>query len=597
MLTNSPGTGTIQLSLDPEALRAVHDLIAAARSAANVAPPTPGTDPGHDHHHADDAPTPNDGGGAKRPSPANPTAPSAAMPGSLAAAVAQMNSTLTAIYQQSLHQTALAGGVVTTPADPTKPIAELTDFIKSQRHLNDFTAIASNLGFHGVAGTATRVGGFAQGLHDAGEVLSASKIGGRPGAAAGGAMKGIGALASRAAIPLAVAKEGIDTAAKTANILHDPHTTGEQKARAFFREVVPGGETLQRWNDQFTGREHKMASVHEQAMYRGIEMQRRVQETRFGIESNPHISGLTSFADTYRRQSAALAPVMDRSTASGEQQYRLAMKILPLRQETLRTERELAKATAERRSSSEEEIELAKKIKGITGWQQAIRPTLDSGSGPELLERQEKYARNARELGELARTRQDVVTRSAEARNREAVAQADYSKAKTREELGTRRETAQNLADRSRSGAQALGAIPYYMRGDAVKAVRDAKQYGLDSIPEQFRGFVSQLDPHGYDEMLRKTGESDPGYKQLQDAGVQNFPRGPKRFTDYQREADQAEHDIGKKENTIDADAARKLADIAHSVTPFMIEAMKVYAEAQKQDFLAETRKGKERPR
>lgn len=221
------------------------------------------------------------------------------------------------------------------------------------------------------------------------------------------------------------------------------------------------------------------------------------------------------------------------------------MKILPLKQRRLETEREMAKAVAERGQSEVEQVKIGQRINELRAQQARLRPTLEHGSGPELLKRQTAYQNIQQEIMQLAPLHQQAAEKTYQAGQAVIGARGENQKAVMREELIGKAETNQNLANRAESGAVALGMMDPFQRAIAAQAVELGKTHPLDHLPQETRDLFHQLAPEDFEAAALKAGNASAEYAKLQGLGVQRFPAGGK-FGDFQKAADTATYQAGR---------------------------------------------------
>ncbi|HEY2909715.1 MAG TPA: hypothetical protein VGI99_05690, partial [Gemmataceae bacterium] len=455
-------------------------------------------------------------------------------------ATAQMNSTLMGLYQLQSHQVMLAGGV----APPAPGITAMPSAFSIARKQHDAGVSAvSNLGAGGIAGSATRIGGFASGLHSMG----------MPG----------GASMTLAALPLAAAKAGMDTSLQLARIHRDdPFASMAQKNRSSLR-LLPGGGYIQDIHDAFTGRQ---AAMDRARMIGEVDTQHyALKEQQAGLHAGlaPQIAGARALHKSYSPFAEGLkpvySPVVDRSTASGEQAYRDAARLLPLKKATLATERELRVATAERMQAEHGVVQQAERIKKLEAARSAAekrRMTAGDRDGnlyARVVERDTTAGAQAAHevvaaddaLQEARRGLMDRERGAHDARGKENTARLSRDKAKINEDLIGKAELYQDRANTGKRTAVRLGSMDPLERQMSAQAAIAMKQYGPDAMPEDMRAAAAAAAPMEAEKAFENAGAASPAYAAMQKAGIVDAPQGGKP-QDFQKKADEARRDADK---------------------------------------------------
>lgn len=427
---------------------------------------------------------------------------------------------------------------------------------QSQDRLFRQAGTASNLGAGGVASRMTRVGGMASGLHDLGFTNAA-------------------AMLSKMALPLAVATQAaghaLDTAKTLALTAHDNYSTDAQLGRRLVRELVPGGAKAQGYLDAFTGRAAGMEQAHIDEQKRAAAVQSRLGTSAFEAGFNPQQAGRSAASLAYNLPGAMVAPpVLDRSNAAGEQQYRDAMRLLPLKQQSVKLDRESRVATAERVGSERElgritarRVQLQREEGRLESQVQEASKGWWTGSGAsfEQLLMQQKTKND--EVRAMVAQERSATEAAAAARGREASARGEAERAKVREDLIGRAENLQERADLAKSGAARLGSMSPVERQQAAAIARMGKQFGVDALPAEWRSMFAQVAPQEFQAAAVRAGASSPAYRSLQEAGFVDFPGRPGQApASIQREADVLRERAAREEFRIDAQTS---ADIAAS--------------------------------
>lgn len=473
------------------------------------------------------------------------------------------------------------GAAMYQSANTMAGISAMTRELQSLHALQAGQAMGMRLGVHPMTGQM--------------EWMKGGKGGG---AGAKGAGEGAAGLFGRFAGPAAIGATALHTlemASKANLIATDRHLTEAQKEREGFKQLVPFGERIMGVVDSFSGRTQEMGLVHEQARYAQAATRGRTAQYGFELGFNPHQAGLSAYAKSFAGQMPAIPPIYDRSSAGGEQQYRDAMRLLPLKQETLKTERELAKAASERGSAEMEQVKIARRINELKTESASIRPQLNDGSGPDLLRKQERFKNIQEEIQQLAPMQQQTLQGAAEARSREAQARGANEKAKLREDVIGRAEFFQDRADTARGTATRLGQMDPLERAQAAQAVLMAKRGYVDALPPEYKALAAGIAPKEMEKIFENAGANSGAYKTLREAGVVDAPniRGYEKPSALQKRADELRHEAGEKEFHIDQESAEGIAKAAKENAMLIAGAIKAYNDAMRLQIFAELRIGR----
>lgn len=190
---------------------------------------------------------------------------------------------------------------------------------------------------------------------------------------------------AKAATAAMTAGAVVNAAASIARAGYDQYSTGGQKARQLFRDIVPFGSRIQGVTDSFSGRAsafeaERLRSDKQSAMN---DIAGRTQSTMLGL--NPQLAENAARSSAFGGQSAITLTGMSRSTGGGELAFQQETRRLPIRREIAKAERELAAATASRMSSEQELLKIEAKGNSLKAERAKLRKALglDTGSGVE----------------------------------------------------------------------------------------------------------------------------------------------------------------------------------------------------------------------
>jgi hypothetical protein len=437
---------------------------------------------------------------------------------------------------------------------PTAAELEAKAFAERQSSLRERGAALQQIGLQGAAAGYFRATQTAEGLRSLGFDRGSR-------------------IAQKAAVPLAVAGAAgaaMDKVGDVARVAHDRWSTNEQKARALAR-MLPGGETLQKFHDSVTGRAQRMEDVDTRAAQERATATGYGQITSFAREYNPMRLGREAVADTYGRQlgpagfgglgaaAGTFRLVTDRSTAKAEVQFQNEMKFVPYRKELLRTERDLAKASAERMAREESVTKLAKTQFDLEHKRSRLQSDIEKGgSGPKYHAKLREHELVSRQLEMYGQQRIDAEQKAADARATESEAKGAHQKAKTALEFKGQSEVKQAAADRSMATARTLGEMDPIQRQQGLNILK-MLQSGAnpDLIPAEMKSLARAVAPQEYEKIITRHGSKTETFQRGKEMGLVGFEGDPFQL---QKEADQLAAKGEKAEFKADAQAAGEVA-------------------------------------
>lgn len=382
---------------------------------------------------------------------------------------------------------------------------------------------------------------------------------------------------------IAAAMATLEHTTRIGNTLQDPFATNEMKARSLAK-MLPGGETILNFKDMETGRLAGMELAKYQGERDRIEARGRLETSAFMMQYRPQQAGYQALAQAYTGQSAITAGIFDRSTATGKTAYEDAQRLLPLRKETARLERDSAMASAHR-LSSERELERVSRAENslIRERVQVQRKLMEGGSGVEyqkLIERDRALAVEIEGFNQQARSaKQQVVN----ARREEVSVQAEHQKARVREDLIGRAENIEARAQRSEASAGRLGRMRPFERFAGLQVIK-ALESGVspDQIPENQLAKAEQFDPDAFDRIIKNYGLRTPEFKERQAAGKRGFEGD---YGKLYQEADTLRQEAGQKEFSVETEAAKKIKEAGSDLGAYFANQTRKFVESAKQSF------------
>lgn len=428
-------------------------------------------------------------------------------------------------------------------------------FTQAQAALSRQITIASNLGMHGTAGNASAIGRVASGLNGIGATRT-------------------GTLLSRAAMPLAVAGHVIDTVGQVMVAANDRWSTEGQIGRRLVRDLAPGGAWLQRQADAFGGRAAGMEAADTGARERAAGVQAGLGTSAFRLGFAPQQAGRSAAAAAYQGPGAYVAPpVVDRSTAAGEQRYRDEMRLLPYRRETVRLDREAVVARAEEAAIGRELVRIEARRSDLYRQRGELdrqvrehQTGFGRGSGPayqELLRRQQTVDE---ELGGLTQQARAAREQQAGARARAAEARGAAEAARAREQFAAQAENRQERATRAAGLAERLGFMNPGEAAMAAAVVRFGNRFGFNALSQEQKSLFASVDPEGAQFLAREAGARNPAFRAVQQGAGGRFGQPGQSPAEIQREADALRERAAQGEFGAESRTAQAVAEASRGL-------------------------------
>lgn len=419
------------------------------------------------------------------------------------------------------------------------------DFRAAQYATTKHAVALGSFGFGETAGTAGRISGAATGLDSIGFTGAATAL-------------------QRAALPLGIANSLANGAEGMAGMMYDKYSTGEQKGRQFVRDFVPGGARVQRFVDAMSGRAAGYEQAAIDAQMRSAEGQYRGRLASFEQSYNPQQAGREGYARTAGGQSAVLPTVFDRSSAIGERAYREEQRLLPLKREQAKAEREYAAATAERLSAQQELNKANDRARALEQQRAKLERDLQRDDNQSGVSRQNVLLRIKNVNEELAGARanqQSSVQQSAAARGRESEAGGAARLARARTELLGRADVLDERAQTALGSASRVGGMNPFDRMQGLQAARLIADRGsVEGLPQEVVQAAQAFAPQTVGKIVQQTGAQSEAYKlgATDPRLAADFPAGDPNAL--QRQADELRKQFAEAEDSINKQVAGALA-------------------------------------
>lgn len=420
--------------------------------------------------------------------------------------------------------------------------------------------------------------------------LITNPAGGRGGATGAGLVKdergfgsAVGSALGRYVAPIMVAHTALETAKFSALAVHDPYITGGQIERQGFRQLAPFGGTVQDLVDAFSGRAAKMQQVDIASKRRDLENQFQDQFSRFTTSYAPRQAGREEAARQAAGFGGIYMPRTDRTTAGGEIQFQEQSKLIPVRREIARLEREAAVAVKERNAAESNFADLTRRSLGLeqTRARLTAQVRADQGAGPERQAMLRELNDVENQLKRLAEARQQAAEAVAQSREKAGAAGAAVTKARA-EEAETRAEIFESRAARSAGRAKQLGLMSPIERQQALQALELAQKYGLDYLPPELKQQALALAPETVGKLAETQGALTPEFRRAQELAPAEFGEKGTTPEDLRQEAAKAREEAeslrvqAEQQFTSSAEAAgRDLAMQIRGMMKTFFDAMK----------------------
>lgn len=324
---------------------------------------------------------------------------------------------------------------------------------------------------------------------------------------AGGLRQALAGGLGRFAAPAALAYAGVGATQSIANYAHDPYMTSGQAGRAFFRDVIPFGSRIQSFADSITGRRYGMEAADVQAQKMGLQFGGQQQLASFFAGYNPARAALAERQRQYERGSAITLGPVDRTTAVGEREFREASRLLPVRREIARLEREASVATKERSATESEVIKATNRENDLLRRRQQLAREIarDEGSGPERQQLLTQFRETSEAVGSAANARREAEERLAAGRLKETEARGAARRGRA-ELLETQAGIAEERAGTAAGTARTLGGMNVFDRDFAVAALKAVQQFGPEAVHPEMLSAAQGIAPQTVAKLTEASG-------------------------------------------------------------------------------------------
>lgn len=307
--------------------------------------------------------------------------------------------------------------------------------------------------------------------------------------------------------PAALAYGAVGSIQSAANYSHDPYMTSGQAGRALFRDVVPFGGRIQSFADSLSGRKFGMEQADVAAQIQGLRFGGQQQLASYFAGYNPQRAGLIERQRQLERGSAITLGPMERATATGEREFREASRLLPVRRELARLERDSAAASSERSASEQEVVKATARERDLIRQRQALGAKImeDEGSGPDRQRMLTQFRETSEAASAAAQARRDSEEKLAAARQKETEARG----AAARQRAEVKEAQAANMEERAQTAAgtaRTLGGMNVFDRDFAVASVKAAQQFGFEALHPEMQAAARTIAPQTIGKMEEAAG-------------------------------------------------------------------------------------------
>lgn len=361
------------------------------------------------------------------------------------------------------------------------------------------TPILNKLGMGGIANRMGTIQGYGEALGE----LGFNRLGGflsRSGVA--------GTMAAGLALT--------DMSAKVAASASDTYLTQGQFGRAAFRDIVPFGRHLQGWVDAFGGRAAAMERQDVASQMRRADLAGVNRMDTFHLTNSPQYAGMAERSNQLAAANAIVMPNIDQTMGAGRIRFQEESRMLPIRREFAKLQREEAVATKERVAAEREFFILQSKEATLEAKRRDAQKALDrdqsSGEVRQRLIREANDATEAVKLNaELLITARQNVTGAVQ-REGQATTATAAGRAALLEGQAANREA---RAGRIQAAAEQFGMMDPFERAFAADSVATANKYGLDALTPEQKSAAARAAPQTIAALAEKAGTSSPDFKRL----------------------------------------------------------------------------------
>ena len=404
---------------------------------------------------------------------------------------------------------------------------------------------------------------------------------------------GLGTIA-KLAIAGAVTSHIAHQVTSAGNIVQDPFSTQEQKQRSLAK-LLPGGGTVLGLADMISGRSAEMAMVGLGGQHRRAEVHGRVEEASFMLQYQPRQAGLEATARTYAGQGAITPGIHERTTAAGKTDYENAMRLLPLRKETARAERDVSSATATRMANEKQLLQLQAKENGLIHTRNELQAKLNKGgSGAAFQQLVESHHTVTDEIAATNSQVRQVRHAVAESTTHEAQARGEFQKAKIREDKLGDAANLEAKAQRIGTTASRLGGMDPFSQQRALTGIKHLQslksEAELQATPQDVLEEARQAFPEAVDEVVRKLTQGGAAFQQAQrQGGLETYVGKPgETEAGLLRQAGEKTEEAGKGEHAVDVETAKAAAAAGADLGKFVSDAIQRFVENAKNAIMRE---------
>lgn len=386
------------------------------------------------------------------------------------------------------------------------------------------------------------------------------------------------------------ARTGVEVAAAATQGLNDPYQTSTGMWRGVAK-AIPGGAWGLRVGEMLNNREGKFTEARVTGEQQGLDVQERVK--KYGTTQGYDIpqAGREEAAAQARNASPIYGSRVNRTTASGEQFFREEQRLLPIRRELAKNEREMAAATKEYNAAAEHESKLKTKLKDLDKQRTAAVKEAAKWEDPEY---RKDLSKEDREKAILA-TRLGVSNVEKEIQGTaEAATAAGQARGAAKGRMGEatgrgfalQAQQAENKAsifeDRAATAsgsARSLGGMNVFDRAFGLQAFKALQQYGPDALPPEMLAAAQQFAPQTAGKLLEQHGAGTAEFKEGQSVAPADFTGNPeelrRKADDARREAEGFNRQSERAFTESAAEAGRGMGELVNDAMLKMFESFR----------------------
>jgi hypothetical protein len=394
----------------------------------------------------------------------------------------------------------------------------------------------------------------------------------------------------RLGVAAGIATSVANTAGVAATAYGDPYGSGPARSRAIVGSIPVASQWL-RIAEAVNERENKLGAVRVTGAQLGQDVTGRGQLAAATLGYDLPQAGREEAARQANMAAPRYGSRFNRESATGEQAFREQQRLLPVRREIAKTERELAAATAEVNKAQSIELKAERNLtelrkRASAANREAGKSREDDYKGDLPKEEREAAILAVRQAADRANTeliqaeehRRAAGEAVAGAKNRVGGVRGRLAELRGQDEEN-RAGIFEERAATASGSARNLGGQNVYDRAFGLQAFKALQQYGPDALPPEMLAAAQQFAPQTAGKILERHGAGTAEFAEGQKVAPADFTGNPEELRQKADEARRAAEDARREaERTIlqvAADAGKELGTIVSDVIKRVTEEMK----------------------